>query len=689
MINLVPQTIATRSKLLCASVVAMTLLGGVTAYYVKQALLSQLNDTRTIGGVLTNYIKLDMVHDEARSTVLRSVANNALGVTKADAMLELENILAEARDFGTALKQSVTGLPKEMQDEILAGKPQDDLYFAQVEKLVNLAFADAAKATYSLPAFERSFEEFKTRSDLVRDMLQQRSDRINNEALNVSQNASYAVTATMLFAFVCIGALVAFLLIAILRPLHRLRNSMIALKNGDTTIRVDGYDRGDEIGEMARAVAVFRDNAAAKDQVDAQLRAEEAKQVAAEKERRRLEEIAGIEVNDMVAAAAAGDFTRRIDVTGKIGFFNKLGLGVNSLVEGVGSSIGEVVTVISSIARGDLSRRVEGDFKGAFLELKTDTNSMADKIRAIARRISSATGSVQGTTGEIAAGVLDLSSRTEHQASSLEQTSASMEEMAATVRQSASNALEANELASGASTMAQSGGEVAKRAVAAMARIEESSNQITEIVSLIQDIAFQTNLLALNAAVEAARAGDAGKGFAVVANEVRALAQRAGQASKDIRGLIGASNAQVREGASLVKQAGSSLNDIVASVKKVAVFVSEIAAAAQEQSAGIEQVSRAVSGMDQTTQQNAALVEETNAALQSAQAQVEELRSAVAFFDAEDKLAADSVAVPEVARIGVPATRLAPANPVRQQMEVLTRRVSGGYDKPVGDWKEF
>jgi methyl-accepting chemotaxis protein len=340
--------------------------------------------------------------------------------------------------------------------------------------------------------------------------------------------------------------------------------------------------------------------------------------------------------------------------------------------------------MMSALASGDLSQRVVGEFKGSFLQLKTDANIMADKIRAIARRISGVSGEVQGATREIASGVADLSVRTEHQASSLEETSASMEQLATTVRQNAGNAQEANQLAAAASMSAINGGDIANRAVTAMGRIEDSSRQITDIVGLIQDIAFQTNLLALNAAVEAARAGEAGKGFAVVANEVRALAQRAGQASKDIKGLIVNSDTQVREGVTLVKQAGSSLTEIVASVKKVANLVSEIATATQEQSSGIEQVSKAVTGMDQMTQQNAALVEETNAALQSAQAQVDELRNVVAFFKTSTEGATESQPL---------ETQHEPTNPVRQQFQALARKVAGGRiaarAAATDDWKEF
>jgi methyl-accepting chemotaxis protein len=392
------------------------------------------------------------------------------------------------------------------------------------------------------------------------------------------------------------------------------------------------------------------------------------------------------QIAGLVHAAGEGDFTQRLDLSNKQGFLHDLGKGMNDLTETVDRGLSQTVRMMSALARGDLTQRVEGEFKGSFLQLKTDANTMADKIRAIARRISGASREVQGATREIASGVADLSARTEHQASSLEETSASMEELATTVRQNAGNAQDANQLAAAASTSAVAGGEIATRAVAAMGKIEDSSRQIGDIVGLIQEIAFQTNLLALNAAVEAARAGEAGKGFAVVANEVRALAQRASQASKDIKGLIVNSDNLVREGVTLVKQAGTSLSEIVASVKKVATFVSEIAAATQEQSSGIEQVSKAVTGMDQMTQQNAALVEETNAALHSAQSQVDELRKVVSFFQTGD---GDTVQEQDASE-----ARPKSDNPVRQQFQTLARRVAATRGSAVmapahNDWKEF
>jgi methyl-accepting chemotaxis protein len=338
-------------------------------------------------------------------------------------------------------------------------------------------------------------------------------------------------------------------------------------------------------------------------------------------------EIAGI-----VHAASEGDFSQRLAEADKSGFMAELANGMNELLDVVDHGLDQVVRVMAALAKGDLTVRMQGQHKGAFGSLKQDADRMGERMDEMLGRIANVSSVVKTATDEISSGISDLSARTEHQASSLEETTASMEELSATVRQNADNAQEANQVAAAAREAAVVGGDVTRNAVVAMGGIEESSKKITEIVGLIQEIAFQTNLLALNASVEAARAGEAGRGFAVVANEVRALAQRAASASKDIKDLITDSDNRVKDGARLVNEAGSALEEIVNSVKKVADFVSDIAAASQQQTSGLDQVSSAVSGMDEMTQQNAALVEETTGAIQSAMSQVDELQSAVGFF---------------------------------------------------------
>ncbi len=232
-------------------------------------------------------------------------------------------------------------------------------------------------------------------------------------------------------------------------------------------------------------------------------------------------------------------------------------------------------------------------------------------------------------------GSSDLADRTEQQASSLEETAASMEELGATVRSNADNAQRANVMAADARTAAESGGGVAGSAIDAMRRIEESSRKITDIIGVIDEIAFQTNLLALNAAVEAARAGDAGRGFAVVAQEVRQLAQRSAQASKEIKGLIMDSDAQVKDGVDLVKKAGGALDGIVSGVHQVATLIAEMASASAEQATALDEINSTVASMDEMTQRNAALVEETTAAAQAMSGQAGDLKGLIGFFKME------------------------------------------------------
>jgi methyl-accepting chemotaxis protein len=246
--------------------------------------------------------------------------------------------------------------------------------------------------------------------------------------------------------------------------------------------------------------------------------------------------------------------------------------------------------------------------------------------------IRSGSDTIASATGEIASGNLDLSARTEEQASSLEQTAASMEQLTATVRQTSDNAGQANDYASAAAEVARKGGEVVGRVIDTMDAIDASAARIADIIGVIDGIAFQTNILALNAAVEAARAGDQGRGFAVVATEVRNLAHRSAAAAKQVKDLIGASSVQVRTGSALVRDAGATMDEIVASIASVRRKMQEIADASAEQSIGIEQVNQAVGQMDQVTQQNAALVEEAAAAAASLQEQAAQLTAAVAVF---------------------------------------------------------
>lgn len=302
------------------------------------------------------------------------------------------------------------------------------------------------------------------------------------------------------------------------------------------------------------------------------------------------------------------------------------------LVRAILDPLNEAIRVANAIAKGDLTNRIvvkSSDETGRMLAAMKE---MSERLAALVARAAEASSSVGTGAREIAAGNMNLSQRTEEQASSLEETASSMEELTSTVKQNADSARQASQLANAARESAERGGEVVAKAVEAMGDINASSKKVSDIIGVIDEIAFQTNLLALNAAVEAARAGEQGRGFAVVAAEVRNLAQRSAASAKEIKSLIGDSVKKVNDGTELVHQSGQTLAEIVAGVKKVTDIVAEIAAASQEQASGIDQVNRAVMQMDEMTQQNAALVEQAAAASRSMEEQAETLNELMAEF---------------------------------------------------------
>jgi methyl-accepting chemotaxis protein len=349
------------------------------------------------------------------------------------------------------------------------------------------------------------------------------------------------------------------------------------------------------------------------------------------------------EIDGMVKAAVAGDFAKRVALQGKKGFMLNLATAMNALCETTGATLHDLAGMMGALAEGDLTQRITADYQGMFGQLKADANMMAERIGATIGEIKASAAEVTNASAEISTSTTDLSQRTEEQAASLEETSASMEQIAATVKKNAENAQAANASAASTRDVADRGGQVVAKAVSAMAKIEDSSRKISDIIGVIDEIARQTNLLALNAAVEAARAGEAGRGFAVVASEVRSLAQRSSQAAKDIKDLITNSNGQVKDGVDLVNRAGASLTEIVDSIKTVAEIVADIANASAEQATGIEQVNKALNQMDEVTQQNSALVEENAATAKTLEHQAKAMDERVSFFKV-DSAAAESTA---------------------------------------------
>jgi methyl-accepting chemotaxis protein len=361
-------------------------------------------------------------------------------------------------------------------------------------------------------------------------------------------------------------------------------------------------------------------------------------------------------------------------------------------------SVAQTQEIIKAAVDGNLARRLDTKGRTGDLQKLGDAiNSLLETVSDIVSNVKHAAGEVLRGAEEISQGNANLSQRTEEQSSSLEETASSMEEMTSTVKQNADNAGQANQLATAARDQAEKGGAVVGNAVKAMGDINDSSKKISDIISVIDEIAFQTNLLALNAAVEAARAGEQGRGFAVVATEVRSLAGRSATAAKEIKELIQDSVRKVEDGSLLVTRSGQTLEQIVLSVKKVSDIVAEIAAASREQSSGIEQVNKAVMQMDEMTQQNAALVEQATAASQSMAAQARDLTKMMERYEVGDSSVFGAMSGEAPAKVAAIPERRAPGRPFSskpQPAAVESHEAPAGRRKAVAnggdaDWREF
>jgi methyl-accepting chemotaxis protein len=429
----------------------------------------------------------------------------------------------------------------------------------------------------------------------------------------------------------------------------------VELANGNFAVQFEGATRSDEIGDFARAFHSLREagishhelsaktleqerlaaaDKAERERAAAQEREQADRRAAAEREAATAQVMNELDaaVGGIVTAAMQGDFSQRVPLEGKEGAIRNLATALNSMCDDIGGVMDEMVAMMSALASGDLTRRIQAEYRGTFATLKDGANVTAERLSEVVGNVKAAAAEVSSAASEISASTTDLSERTEQQAAGLEQTSASMEQMGASVKKNAENTREADRLTASTRAVADRGGQVVGAAVEAMSRIDQASRKISEIIGVIDEIARQTNLLALNAAVEAARAGEAGRGFTVVASEVRSLAQRSSQAAKDINQLITNSNLVVKEGVSLVNRAGTSLTEIVESIKSVAGIVGEIASASSEQATGIEQVNRALVQMDEVTQQNSALVEENAATAKTLEQAAEAMVTQVSFF---------------------------------------------------------
>ncbi len=457
---------------------------------------------------------------------------------------------------------------------------------------------------------------------------------------------------TLLTIVVCAGALVAgagvaFWSIGAIRPLKRQTGIMGRLAAGDFGLDVPDMERGDEVGDIARAVQRFKDSGM---------------------DRARLQD---------QAATMQRDQERRLTETEEA--FGAASQGQKRIVDLLALNLGK-------LANSDLAVQLTESVAPEYSQLKDDFNAAVSSLRDAMTSILAASTDLRDGAVEISSASDDLSRRTEQQAASLEETAAALDEITVTVKRSAEGARQASAAASGARVDAVRSGDVMRDAIAAMGEIEQSSGKITSIIGVIDEIAFQTNLLALNAGVEAARAGDAGRGFAVVAQEVRGLAQRSAEAAKEIKALIASSSAQVERGAKLVGDTGQALSDIVGRVAQIDTLISEIAQSSQEQAGSLNQVNSAINQMDQVTQQNAAMVEETTAAASSLRGKADQLAALVQRFDTGAG-AAPARGRPEPAQAGRHAPAANPVAQAQRKIAAFARKPTGGAAAQV--WEEF
>ncbi|ULR43609.1 methyl-accepting chemotaxis protein [Rhizobium sp. K102] len=456
-------------------------------------------------------------------------------------------------------------------------------------------------------------------------------------------------------------------------PMTHLRLRMTRLAEGDTDSEVGGLDRSDEVGQMAQAVSIFRDNAIERRQIEARAEAERS---VSDGERREREAQKAREASELERTVAAlGDGLRRL-------------------------------------AAGDLASHIDEPFVAHLDALRQDFNHSVEKLNETLQAVGANARAIGAGANEIRSSADELSRRTEQQSASVEETAAALEEITTTVRDAAKRAEEASQLVTRTRLGAEKSGEIVRKAVSAMQQIEQSAVEIGNIIGVIDDIAFQTNLLALNAGVEAARAGEAGKGFAVVAQEVRELAQRSAKAAKEIKDLITNSGTHVQTGVSLVGETGKALDAIVTEVQEINQHVHAIAEASREQSIGLQEINTAVNTMDQGTQQNAAMVEQSTAASHSLATEATALNNLLGQFrltgtgsfaaaapiaSVRPPAPAPRAAARPVAK--APAIRVAregtapTASPARALGQTLANAFGGGNSTPSksqeADWTEF
>ncbi|MFW2543812.1 methyl-accepting chemotaxis protein [Primorskyibacter sp. 2E107] len=516
------------------------------------ALESQITATRAI----RHQMMADMMHEGLMANVAMAVLTGPEG-TEQERDLRRETLAESVETFRSNVAALLDlDLPDAVRKQVNLTIPKVDNYLASAEQTADIAFGDAAAGRAALPAFQAQFDTLETDLGALGDMIQSHAVRTAETAREQDLMLIYVLLLLSILTTAGISYNVIKLTHSIVKPIERLRDALRTVAKGDFGIRIADDLRKDDIGMIARDVDSISER----------------------------------------VVAALDEQTKSREEGEKV--INQLGTGLRK------------------ISSGDLSHKIDRPFSDHYEALRVDFNETVDRLNTLLTEIVASSASIQSRANEMHDSSSELSSRTESQAATLEEAAAALEQMTTSVNAAATNAKEVEAVVVNARQDVSTSGQIVEEAISAMHQIETSSDKISQIIGVIDDIAFQTNLLALNAGVEAARAGDAGLGFAVVASEVRALAQRSSQSASQIKTLISDSSQHVKNGVDRVDSAGKALSSVVARVSQISDLVSGIARGSTEQAQGLEEINVGVSQLDQVTQQNAAMVDQSLSSIQ-------------------------------------------------------------------------